>query len=102
MAALRMTHLLWEMPSYATGVTPQQLWRGPLVLTGSNSYTGGTLVRGGILIAGPTSVNAFGTGNVTVNQAGTDSIARLQIQAGAVNAVNDLATLSLAGGTATA
>jgi autotransporter-associated beta strand protein len=75
--------------------------QGQLVLTGTNSYSGGTLVRGGNLIAGATSVNAFGTGNVTVDQAGTDSIARLEIQTGAANAVNDFATLALAGGFAT-
>lgn len=41
---------------------------GTLILSGTNDYTGGTLITGGILQAGSTS--AFGTGGMTVN-AGT-------------------------------
>jgi autotransporter-associated beta strand protein len=76
--------------------------QGQLVLNGTNSYSGGTLVRGGNMIAGATSVNAFGTGDVTVNNASSpDSAARITLQAGATDAINDLSFLSLAGGFAT-
>ncbi|SEK16410.1 MULTISPECIES: autotransporter outer membrane beta-barrel domain-containing protein [unclassified Variovorax] len=53
--------------------------RGTLVLSGNNSYTGGTAVHGGTLVAG--SNTALGTGTVTVDNAG-DFGARLQIASG--------------------
>ncbi len=72
---------------------------GQYVLTGTNSYTGGTLVSGGNFVAGGASTTAFGTGNVTVNNAlSSASVARVTIQAGATNAIADTATLTLAGG----
>ncbi len=72
---------------------------GSYVLAGSNSYAGGTLVRGGRVTAFPGSTTAFGTGDVTVSDAGSPaSVARAVILSGAANAVADTATLSLAGG----
>ena len=73
---------------------------GKLVLTGTNSYEGGTLSRGGTLIAGAASITAFGTGNVTIQSGGAifgGATSKLTIETGATNAINDLATLSLAG-----
>jgi autotransporter-associated beta strand protein len=42
---------------------------GTLTLTGTNSYSGGTTINGGILLVNNT--NASGTGTVTVNSGGT-------------------------------
>lgn len=61
---------------------------------GTNSYTGGTTVTDGNLRAAGSSVNAFGTGNVTV----VDNTAKLTIQTGATNAINDMAQLLLGTG----
>jgi fibronectin-binding autotransporter adhesin len=74
--------------------------QGFLVLTGANTYSGGTLVAGGILqVSGANAT--LGMGNVTVDNATSPlSIARLQILAGVSNAIADSATLSLAGGNA--
>ena len=71
---------------------------GKLVLGGLNSYTGGTLVNGGSLVVSPVSISALGTGNVTLQPFAADAGARLIIQAGAANAIDDLATLNLFGG----
>jgi fibronectin-binding autotransporter adhesin len=72
--------------------------QGSLILTGANTYTGGTLVAGGILEVSGATAN-LGTGNVTVdNASSTASIARLSIDAGVLDAIADNATLSLAGG----
>ena len=74
--------------------------QGFLVLTGANTYSGGTLVAGGILQVNGANAT-LGTGNVTVDNATSpSSIARLQILAGVSNAIADTATLSLAGGNA--
>jgi autotransporter-associated beta strand protein len=71
--------------------------QGYLILTAANTYTGGTLVQGGILQV--TGAGNLGTGNVTVDNAASPvTIARMQIVSGVVNAINDNATLSLAGG----
>jgi autotransporter-associated beta strand protein len=74
--------------------------QGFLILTGANTYSGGTLVAGGILqVSGANAT--LGTGNVTVDNASSpSSIARLQILAGVTDAIADSATLSLAGGNA--
>ena len=50
-----------------------QIGSGTTILTAQNSYTGGTVVSAGTLVAsGPNSgVSALGTGNVTVNSGGT-------------------------------
>ncbi len=42
---------------------------GTALFSGANSYSGGTIVHGGILQAG--HVNAFGTGSLEVDAAGT-------------------------------
>jgi autotransporter-associated beta strand protein len=72
--------------------------QGYLILSGNNTYSGGTLVAGGILrVSGANAT--LGTGNVTVDNASSpSSIARLQILAGVNNAIADSATLSLRGG----
>jgi len=72
--------------------------QGFLILSAANTYTGGTLVQGGILQATGAAAN-FGTGNVTVDNAASPvSIARMQITSGVLDAINNNATLSLAGG----
>jgi autotransporter-associated beta strand protein len=72
--------------------------QGVLTLNGANTYTGGTLVNGGIVEANGASAT-FGTGNVTVDHAASpNSIARLRIRSGVTNAIADDATLSLSGG----
>jgi autotransporter-associated beta strand protein len=72
--------------------------QGLLILTANNTYSGGTLVQGGILQVSGANAH-LGTGNVTVdNAASPSSIARMQIVAGVLNAIDDSATLSLAGG----
>ena len=71
---------------------------GSLILSGANTYSGGTLINGGILVASNSSAT-FGTGNVTIdNSASPSSIARLTIQSGVLNAIADTATLTLKGG----
>ncbi len=70
---------------------------GTLVLTGSNSYTGGTTVSAGLLaVTGATAT--LGSGNVTVLDAGTGAGGGLLIQTGVLNAIGDNAMLSLSGG----
>jgi autotransporter-associated beta strand protein len=83
------------------GANPHDANLGQLVLSGSNSYSGGSTARAGNLVAAASSVNAFGTGNLTVESANLifgGSVAKVTISAGATNAINNLATLSLAGG----
>jgi autotransporter-associated beta strand protein len=76
--------------------------QGILVLLGANSYSGGTLVNGGILEAGSPGAT-FGTGDVIIDHAASpSSIARAHIRSGVLNAVADTATLSLSGGGAAA
>jgi autotransporter-associated beta strand protein len=71
---------------------------GWVMLAASNSYSGGTLVNGGILCV-TNAAATLGTGDVTIdNSASTSSIARLFIRSGVLNAISDTATLSLAGG----
>lgn len=74
--------------------------QGSLILSGNNTYQGGTFVNGGIVVLNAPSAT-LGTGNVTVdNAAAPQAIARLSIQTGVSNAIADTATLSLAGGLA--
>lgn len=70
--------------------------QGFLILSGANNtFSGGTLVQGGIIKA--TSTNAFGAGNITVNNTNSpSSFARIDI-AGS-DTIKDTATLSLLGG----
>ena len=74
--------------------------QGYLSLSAANTYTGGTLVQGGILyVVGANPAVSLGTGNVTVNNAASPaSIARIELTPGVLDAINDNATLSLAGG----
>lgn len=78
---------------------------GKLILNGTaaNTYTGGTLIRGGTIEA-KGALTSLGTGNVTVLSgsllpgAGAAAISKLLIQAGDNNAIANTATLSLDGG----
>lgn len=73
---------------------------GRISLGGANTYSGGTLVRGGLVTLNSTAAT-FGTGDVTVlsgNAMIAGASARIEITAGTLNAINDVATLSLAGG----
>ena len=72
--------------------------QGTLILTGDSSYTGGTLVAGGIIQVTGASAD-LGLGNVTVSNATSPlSIARLSITTGVFDAIANSATLTLAGG----
>jgi fibronectin-binding autotransporter adhesin len=85
------------------GANPHDANLGQLVLSGTNSYAGGSIARAGVLAAAAASVNAFGTGDVTVESANlvfAGSSARLLIASGATNAIDDSAYLFLAGGAA--
>jgi fibronectin-binding autotransporter adhesin len=64
-----------------------------LTLPNSNSYAGGTSLRGGTIIAAAAS-GALGSGNVIVESGAV----KLTIQTGVLSAIADSATLSLAGG----
>jgi autotransporter-associated beta strand protein len=86
------------------GANPHDANLGQLVLSGTNSYSGGSTARAGSLVAATASVNAFGTGDVTVESANlvfAGSQARLVLQTGATNAIDDSAYLFLAGGNVT-
>jgi autotransporter-associated beta strand protein len=85
------------------GATPHDANIGQIVLSGAagNSYSGGSEVVAGTLAASATSLNAFGSDNVTVdsgNATFAGSVAKLLIQAGASDAIANTASLSLAGG----
>ncbi|HEX4416019.1 MAG TPA: GH25 family lysozyme [Lacipirellulaceae bacterium] len=68
---------------------------GMLVIGGTNSYTGGTVVSAGVLTVSGASAT-LGTGNVTVQ--GTTFGTALAIENGVGSAIDDSATLSLLGG----
>ena len=79
---------------------------GPMRVTNTNSYQGGTVVDAGTLVVAnaPEVNNGFGfygatngtlgSGDVTVN----GTAVRLELDTGVTNAIADTATLSLAGG----
>jgi autotransporter-associated beta strand protein len=79
---------------------------GPMRVTNTNPYQGGTIIDGGSLAVGnadainngfgfyPATAGTLGTGNVTVNTAATF----LEFESGVVNAIADTATVSLFGG----
>lgn len=68
---------------------------GNLVVSGAGSYTGATIIADGKLTVSG-AVASLGIGNVTVQ--GTAIGSALAIQGGATDAIDDVATLSLAGG----
>ena len=72
--------------------------QGYLIVSRTNTYTGGTLVAGGTLLV--TGAQAkLGAGNVTVDNASSPaSLARLSLALDTADAIDDAATLILAGG----
>jgi autotransporter-associated beta strand protein len=70
--------------------------QGQLVLQAANTYSGGTLVAGGLLLLNTPSAST-GTGPVTILDSGIPT-ARMAITTGVLNGIADTATLSLAGG----
>ncbi|UIJ44831.1 autotransporter-associated beta strand repeat-containing protein [Sphingomonas cannabina] len=77
---------------------------GTLILSGVNTYSGGTIVNAGILRAG--STQAFGTGTMTVNAGGTLDVNNQSLTIGSLagsGTVTNLGTsaLTLSGGTST-
>lgn len=77
---------------------------GTLILSGTNDYTGGTVVNAGTLRAG--SASAFGTGTMTVNSGGTLDVNNQSLTIGSLagsGTVTNLgtSTLTLSGGTST-
>jgi autotransporter-associated beta strand protein len=66
-----------------------------LTLGGANTYAGGTTLAAGTLTVPGASAH-LGTGDVTIQ--GTTAGTALVIQTGVGNAINDVASLSLAGG----
>ena len=69
---------------------------GTLVIGGANTYTGGTTLNGGTLTVSGAAAR-LGTGNMTVQNTST-TVTLLSIESGVLNAINDSATLTLAGG----
>ncbi len=78
--------------SNANNLALRQQGAGTLTVSGTNTYTGGTVVASGS-ISGATD-GAFGAGSVSVQTAAVS----LSIQTGVLSAVADTATLSLEGG----
>jgi fibronectin-binding autotransporter adhesin len=76
-----------------TGATLTKTTTGTVILSGANTFTGATTVNGGTLILSSTSGSALGsTTSVTVNAGGSVLLA-------ANNQINDLAPMTLSGGT---
>ena len=59
-----------EISARMEGVSTLNIGGGTITVSGDNSYTGGTTVNGGTLVAG--NGQAFGTGDVVVNNATLD------------------------------
>jgi fibronectin-binding autotransporter adhesin len=86
------------------GVRGNPLAQGSITITGTNSYTGGTLVDQGELILN-SATTSLGSGNVTVDGSTVaaggpgNGVAsgRLTIKNGVLNAIADTATLTLTG-----
>jgi autotransporter-associated beta strand protein len=74
---------------------------GTLIVSGLNSYQGGTIVNGGSLVVSG-GAGSLGTGDVFVHSANAmiafGASARLALESGVLNAIADNALLSLAGG----
>jgi autotransporter-associated beta strand protein len=88
---------------FTAGANPHDANLGRIDLNGTNSYQGGTTVRAGNLVALAASVNALGTGDVTVESASLvfgGSQAKLTLNTGATNVIDDSAYLFLSGGAA--
>ncbi len=85
-------------PGKLTFTAQQQSRPGfPARLNADNSYTGGTLVAGGVLEVSSAAAD-LGTGDVRVSsETSPDSVARLSIVGGVVNAINDSTTLTITG-----
>jgi fibronectin-binding autotransporter adhesin len=87
--------------SLALGGIPHDNNLGKLVLSGANTYQGGSFVNAGDLVVSGANAS-LGTGDVTVfsgaNQDFFFALARLSLLTGVVNGIADTATLSLAGG----
>lgn len=81
----------WSGAISGTGILRRSAAGGTTVLSGANTYTGGTIVDGGTLTAAGSSAT-FGSGDVTVN---TGNAA---ISAGVSNAILNTAKLTLLGG----
>lgn len=76
---------------------------GQLILDNANNYAGSTVIRGGLLTLGSSPAASLGAGNVTVMSGHAmvaGASARLIIPSTTLNAITDVATLSLAGGNA--
>ncbi|HEX3601698.1 MAG TPA: autotransporter-associated beta strand repeat-containing protein, partial [Lacipirellulaceae bacterium] len=69
---------------------------GALIISGANTYTGGTTLNAGALTVSGAAAN-LGTGNVTVQNTSA-IVTSFAIQSGVLNAIADSATLTLAGG----
>ncbi len=85
------------------GSVPHDANVGRIVLQNTNTYTGGSIVNVGTLVADAASTNAFGTGTVQVVSANAvfgGSQAHAQIVPGATDAIANTAYLNLAGGAA--
>jgi fibronectin-binding autotransporter adhesin len=83
------------------GSVPHDANVGKIVLQNTNTYTGGTIVNVGTLVADSASTRAFGTGTVQVvsaNAVSGGSQAHVQIVPGAADAIANTSYLNLAGG----
>jgi autotransporter-associated beta strand protein len=69
---------------------------GTLVLGGGNTYTGGTTLNGGMLTVSGAAAK-LGTGNITIQNT-SSTVTILSIESGVLDAINNNATLTLAGG----
>lgn len=101
--SLRLTGVVSGPGQLEVGTLPgDPTNQGQLILTGDNTYTGGTrIVQGTVVVSGASA--DLGSGNVTVDGVSTGpggSVAngKLTIQTGVLNAIDDLATLTLTGG----
>jgi fibronectin-binding autotransporter adhesin len=72
-----------------TGSGTVQLLAGSLALSGSSSYAGGTVIRGGTLSLTPTGLINHGVGNVLVGS-GSGDVATLSLPAGVLTGSNGI------------